>query len=147
MNLIIKECREEILIKLGIVLNISKSSWNTVHVFRIFVLIRNYWTISKEILMEYSLMYQKLGMGSHLFLCKKITFNFIWKVVVGFKLPELSVPITTNVSQSHSWWGVFTTTLCNDILVCNFLEVFQFPPPIKHYQNTVKPDLLGQVTS
>jgi hypothetical protein len=33
ISLIIKECPEEILIKLAIVLKISKSSWNTVKVY------------------------------------------------------------------------------------------------------------------
>jgi hypothetical protein len=49
-------------------------------------------------------------------------------MVIGFKLPMQSVPITTNIVRSNPTQIKFVSDLQQ---VGGFLRVLQFPPPIK----------------
>ena len=54
-------------------------------------------------------------------------------MVVGFTLTVQSVPNTIKVVSSNpcSWQGVLNTTIYDIKFVSGFLQVLQFPPPIK----------------
>jgi hypothetical protein len=62
------------------------------------------------------------------------------RMIVGFKLPIQSVPITTNVVSSNPFmWGVPDTTLCDK--VCQWLATGRWFSPPKVALSTIKPNL------